>query len=1321
LFIVPLSSAVVLDKLVAYVEGLGSGSLLFLRSVRRLSFVDLESGVRTVDHRLVSRNRSEVTMRIAGKRLKAERIDLRDPRSRRKYARYTVDRPLSKDEPQRHEKATGTKTPIGVAIPVTGRGARHLYDHLPLPLEPGFPFSLNAQFDPDAARTTLLENDWNEHRIRDLGELVAAAALDLFGRDPASAWQGVPLADDLTLNGDSWLARQLRGSVVDAAQSRIARQFHVNVRGRSTTLGELVFEERRLDGLLTPEDQEVLRPERTALAPEQRGTDGRWRDVLEELGSSERIEAREAMAVFDQEDAELGPREPEWFVSMAHAAIDANILNTLLWSRSILLADGSRIEPPGSNDPRSLVSRVVPDSLAASLGIALLIHPAYLASGEKPKRVAATFKEGEVLLDEIDSADAALQVLARDYDRNTIGRVRLTDAQLLSLRDAFERLGEDEQKKLGLELGRNIELRSFTYAEAGDRVDGWSSPAEAYLPKAIDRERESFAKAAARTPGIRWLDEGYARTLRRAGGRKELGAQRFLVRLGAATSPRLVRPDNEREVYKRDSRPASKVSEIERPELQMLEIRPLSRSWQRYLLDDRWSPDLEAVTEDISVESNAKRRRQRGLLLLGVLARSWDRHYAGHEHARAVYGSDGYWMDEHNVIATWLARAASEPWLPSATGVMGPPVELCLPTEASKLAYPDDKSMFLAKVGDQVLRSSAVEALRLRRGPSASSLVARLQQLRAAPLTAEAEAEVKTAYRLLALYCPVDARRPVDDMSVAELRDAFSGNGGRNGLLLIDGRWYRPKDAFTGEHIFGSHRPFVSRSPDLQPLWKTLELREPDATDCLAVLRELAQSPLNADDRGAVLQTMRALATELESISPNLRARLRRFPLWTGKEWRTERPIYAFEDDVLAEQAATQVRVWDSGFSSFADLGDLVDALDVTTLRLDDFAPVALDARGIVAGDHVRPQFALAIEHLRDELARGDQELHDSLLAVTSWRELPMAQVIIDDNLSLEARRDGSKPIVVSADAVMLRDPLALVVRNEGLIGTADAGGRAIASLFSGDRQKVAWAWVSMWMRAGSGVAPEQILLSTDKTEDEDDHGTQRLIRLQGQAKDRAARRGKGKQAGSTAGGRGTTTSVTVQPLKDVDEYAPDDGKIVNAGQSRAGVIFPKRDRDAAARARKGAKPEKGTKKRGGSMSRTVPAAVTDREQMALDAVRKALRLDPPQIADLRRRHGLGADAMDELRQFFELKMESSGEFPKEVSLQGSQLDAAQDEDDFFLAIVSGLSDDSSELRVRFIFSPLDRLAVRIKGEATLSGVADVEALEYTFKREEPT
>jgi hypothetical protein len=1294
--------------------------LLFLRSVRRLSVVDLRTGTRTIDHRLTASNGATITVHLGDGKLRAERLDLRDPRSRRRWARYVVERPVPPDGPERQDKATPIKTTLGLALPIARNEVGCLYDCLPMPVAPGFPFSLNAQFDPNPGRNMLRENAWNEHRIRDLGDLMAAVALDAFDRDTKTAWRSVPLTGEVTVAPDSWLGKELT-EAVDAAQGRVSEQLRLSTPSGRRGLLDMVFEEARLDGLLTPHDQLHLCPDLVALDPEQRDGEGRWRDVLLELGVSQQIGTTQALEILDQEDSDLGPRPPEWFVAVAYAAIDADAFDDLLWQRSVILADGRRIQPPGGNDPRSLVCRTDPDSLAVALDLALLIHPAYLVGTEDARRVVDEMREFKALLEQVDSDEAALHVLARDNDGTAVSRVQLNDPQLISLRDATERLGEDEKRTLGPKIGRNVELRGYVYDNQGRSVEEWVCPTNAYIPKTIDRETDSFVKAAAQTSGIRWLDDRYGRVLKRTGGRKETGAQRFLVRLGAATAPRLVRPENERKKWQRDTTPASKISDIDRPELQMLETNPLSRPWQRYLLDDRWAPDLDAVIRDVCADKNAARRRKRGLWLLGVLARSWDRHYAGHEQARSVYGSDGHWSDPHAVIATWLARAASEPWLPSATGAMQAPIDLCLPTEASKLAYKGDRGKFLAKVDDHVLRSPAVEWLRLRRGPSATSLVERLAELVDSPVTADVEVEAKTAYRLLALHCPTDGRRPVDDMTVRELRTAFTGGRGRPGLLLIGGRWYSPSEAFAGEQVFGRHRPFASGSPDLALLWKTLELAQPEAADCIAVLREIAREPLHPEDKGTVLQTMRTLANKLDSISPQLRSRLRNLPLWTGDAWSAQRPIYAFEDDALAAQAASQVAVWHSGFASFAGLEDLLQELGVTALRLEDFAPVALDGHGVVVGDHLRPQFALAVEHLRDELARGDQTLHDSLLKVARWRELRVAQVIVQENLKLAARQNGAKPILVSADAVMLREPLALVVRGEGHMGSADAAGRAIASLFSGDRQKVAWAWVSMWTRAGSGVTPEQILLSTDAGRDNGDEGSGGLIRLQGQASARNARGPKKLKAAGGAGVLGRATAVTVQQLKDLSEYEPDAGTIVNPGQTGSGVIFPSRNHEAAARSRRSART--GAARQSGAASttkkRSVPAPVTDREQLALDAVRKALRLDPPQIADLRKRQGLGADAMDELRQFYELKMESSGEFPTEVTLQGSQLDAAQDpEVEFFLAVVAGLSDDSSELRVRFIFDPLDRTVLRIKGEATLSGIPIAEALEYRFKKD---
>jgi hypothetical protein len=121
------------------------------------------------------------------------------------------------------------------------------------------------------------------------------------------------------------------------------------------------------------------------------------------------------------------------------------------------------------------------------------------------------------------------------------------------------------------------------------------------------------------------------------------------------------------------------------------------------------------------------------------------------------------------------------------------------------------------------------------------------------------------------------------------------------------------------------------------------------------------------------------------------------------------------------------------------------------------------------------------------------------------------------------------------------------------------------------------------------------------------------------------------------------------------------------------------------------------------------------REDLALDAVRRALRRNPEQICDMRSRRGLGVDAVDELRQCYEIKMSSSAGWPQEVTLTESEVHAAQTDPDFFLAIVSGLEEGEGELQVRFIFNPLQTLSVRLKGGLTLTGIPEAEALEFRF------
>jgi hypothetical protein len=266
-----------------------------------------------------------------------------------------------------------------------------------------------------------------------------------------------------------------------------------------------------------------------------------------------------------------------------------------------------------------------------------------------------------------------------------------------------------------------------------------------------------------------------------------------------------------------------------------------------------------------------------------------------------------------------------------------------------------------------------------------------------------------------------------------------------------------------------------------------------------------------------------------------------------------------------------------------------------------------------------------------------------------------------------------------------------------------------------------------MWQRAEAGLAPDGVVLS-EPGGNEDQEATQRLLRLQGQAAKRRADPYKSKTRlvkGSTAAA--PSRPVVVGALKDISALEPNSGALINPGVAKPGVIFPApakisrpepRTTGSGGAANNTATSGPDEKGRAGATTtppkaRSVLPPADDREQLAYDAVQAALALNDPEIADLRARRGVGADAMDDLRQLFEIKM-ASGPMPNEITLTQAEAAAAQDPD-FFLAVVEGLEETSIPLSVRFIFDPLRTLAQRITGNVTLSGIREVEALQYVF------
>src|SRR5205085_105078 len=119
-------------------------------------------------------------------------------------------------------------------------------------------------------------------------------------------------------------------------------------------------------------------------------------------------------------------------------------------------------------------------------------------------------------------------------------------------------------------------------------------------------------------------------------------------------------------------------------------------------------------------------------------------------------------------------------------------------------------------------------------------------------------------------------------------------------------------------------------------LWEVLRVRMPGVTDCIEVLGEIAKDArqYDASQQTIVLETLRHLAVELprvDNLSNSLRQKLARLPLWIGKEWTRDRPVYAIADPLLANGLRSQVAVWDPG-GELSQFESLLGPLRLTEL-----------------------------------------------------------------------------------------------------------------------------------------------------------------------------------------------------------------------------------------------------------------------------------------------------------------------------------------------------------------------------------------------------
>lgn len=1303
MLVIPLLPTVSGSEIAAAVRELNVDSLIFLKTIRGLHFKNLEDPSKDLDFAVEVTSAGSGEIDFEGEAAAVDVTEVRvlapaEEAERTRYRRYSTRRAVGPDE-MRSNKATGSSTPIGICVPLAMARPLRLYDRMPLPGRTGLPIGLNAQFDPDSARSKLQPNDWNISRFADLGRLVTWAALKGFSEECASSWSHVPLeaeADD----GEGWTEGQVRKLIADC-QSDLRDQLLIGTDAGPTALADIAYEHEDLEALLTEADVERLRPNSVAMPRAGRDSEGRWRQVLDELGKCEVVEVVDALEVVDGH----GERGPEWYVSFAALAERHRLTEEFSARPGILLDDGVATARPQQGDPWVLVRRSSPDALATRLGLARRIHPAYLDPEAPTTAFLSKLEKLGVLFDDRDAGGDVFAVLGRGpaTGAGLDVPVRLADDDLIALRDAWAQLARDQHAALGPRIGRSIELKAMWYGTNGKRVTGWARPVETYLPAAIDREVDSFAKAAGRAPGLKWVDPKYARLLKQHAGRTAIGAQRLLAAWGVAREPRLVKPADERSRWTRDTTPASSVGQMQTSE----QLQVIHASGNTHLIDDHWSPDADIVAADIATFA-VKLRRGRAEALLATLSRGWERRYSEAATAIPAYAYNGYWYRSTEIRATWLARLADVKWMPDAASGLQRPADLQLQVLGSP-PRPSERSTTVAKFDSQILRSGVLAALGVKAGPTQRDLVARLQALRKEVVTASVSEEASATYQLLAasLRDRIEGV-PEGRMTQVQLRNAFRAGIDGPGLLLVGGQWNSPEQVFRGPALFGARRAFAPHVEGLESLWKVLGVDLPTAGDAIAVLKEMAVGQPSSADLGIAIRAYTLIAAEVGEMSSQLRTTLKRLPLWTGISWVTERPVYALEGESLLVSAPPEMRVWRPGITSFSAVEALLEPLGVVRLSLADFQAASTPAYGLAEGELLRPAFAGAISLLRQEFVRADQVLLDSLSF--DWDELLAAQVVIDPQLTIIANLASSQ-VVLPARAHMGREPLHLIVRGAADLASAEGAGAAVASLFSGDRQKAAWAWASIWPRAAAGELAEGAVMP--KTRAERGDGKERLERLARQAAQRTKpKKGAKKSGAPKPAGK---PPVQVRRLRELEDLEPSAGEIVNEGaKSSGGMVFAKR---RAAKPRVFTDGERKPEQSGGTQVRTVLPPSSDRERMALDAVRRALRLDVKQLNDLRAARGVGVDAIDELRQCYEIKMSSGTGVPSDVTLTASEVEAARNDEDFFLAIVSGLEDGAGQLRVRFIFDPLTNLDVRVRGDLTLTGVDKAEALEFRFDK----
>ena len=1215
----------------------------------------------------------------------------------------------------RARKATESTTPLAVALPLWPVEKGQVYAGLPVAAT-HLPLFVNAQFDPLTNRQDFADKEWNRALVPLIAELWSQAVLDLFSSDPQTAWLAMPTGDAIETDTASPVIDALAAAVTASSWQSVARgiSFPVSSQGL-VSLSQLAVEALPLEGILTEAETASLANLPATLPVQVRDQAGRWRSVLDDWRTAgadipDPVSVEQALALVGDET-----RPEEATIALVEAGLDAGLKKQLRDLPCVVADDGRRLTPPAPDSPEAFATEAT--ALAQRLGLVTTLHRVYLDGGKAARKVLAWLPECGALLEGSDDGAVIRRLAAAGQSGHALAS-HLTNEQAQALRDAFELIDPLERNTLAPNVGRAISLEAYVY-EGKQRRTITARPVDAYLPSAIDHGADSFAVAAKQTPGIVWLSDRYASVLRSSSGRVGVGALKFLRLVGAKTVPRpRLHPDL---MYRYSNSPlglSNLVTGSPVARRQAMQERSTT-----YTLQDYDNPDLLAVLEDIAGERSKQRRQKRASALLASLGRAWESLPTEVDSAYDSYG----WQKRGQIRTYWLWQASDVAWLDDERGLPRRPSDLRIRTAGAIAVHGENASGYLHKDLNQLNRRLVLSALGVASDTSRSELVNRLVEIRESTeggerITIDLKRDVAIVYLALSEGLATAARRT--DLSPEQVRMAFR----RNRLVLTNLGWRSPDDVLAGSPIFGDHRAFALEVKGADRLWRALRLKEPSHDDCLEVLRELARQR-HAPDGGeeiVLLQTLRALA-EHHSKEFTSDRRLTQLTLWTSKGWVRNRPVYATDDPVLAAGLQDRFPFWQPG-GDLEQFRPLLRPLRISEIRAVEAE--VIDPTLAQEDADATALFRSALKLLREDLARNEPQLTEKM--VVSWENLEGFTVNIHPTLALRVRaisdatgEECVSEVVAKADADYRR----IFIRDPSVLPRVDGGGRALASLFRGNPRQIALAWRAAYDKAEEGREAKIIELAQERSAREQAEREQqiethkRTIAFQEQtaAKRRtsnSAERATGASSSGTASEKreqstdtpntgALRTLVYPQSLRLLDPYGRIEG---TAGAAKTAG----RTRDKSGRKRNLEEPRQDS---GGPQSgRPIRQyAERDKETVGLELLRRVLGSDTQDINDLRAQRNVGADAIDDLKRYYELKVFAEAELDH-VILTDAEVQRAQGNPDFFLVVVSGLEEGSgTRPTVRVIVNPLNQLRLAQKGNTTWSGVYEAKSLVYQF------